>query len=712
MVFNIYQLDNLDYDDAEPLLEDYIEDALQAFVKSKTGKAHTKKYVEGGFWIGTFIEMAYLYGSHTLPKMSKRNAQEVMESILPRKLTLMDPSDTDDAIAELTAFWTFIDEVYTLRSAKAIAKYLQSIADKFPQWMFDPTRGGLAKQFLIQGTEAGFDMTTQDGITAFQEEYNRNLVSAPQPRMSPPEVPMTQAPSDMVRAFELLGLDMPQAGDPVNPIALMQKFLEAMEELDESAAEEMFSILETNIDIAKETTPMMSEADEPYDMRGNLLKMHVSKEPALTEDDAEHLRAQSITESSPGTILQDFQTLLDFIDENQVTLSSKLKHLSLKFLQTLNQRLSQPIEIDLKRPQQKSYPNINGLYLLARATNIVQVAAKGKQYQLVLNPDVHGSWQQLNPTEQYFSLLEAWFIRSHPDMLGEDRSGPMMMGDRCLQTWQRFIEKKRHTFSTYAQQDNFFYYEPGIQNVALMELFGLLKLTSAKPENGHGWRIKKLEVLPFGKSLMDLLKDAYLAVNFQWSGVTDPDQPMGELQLAIQPYFPEWQRSLAVPVFSFRPERHIFKVSLGKIWRRIAIAGDTTLAALSNLILDSIDFDHDHLDQFTVQTPSGRNIEFVHPEYLGYSMFGEMKQTKDIIKIGSLPLTVGSTMKYLFDFGDCWEFQVRLEAIEPAVEPAKSKGFAKLKGKQNRKSRPQKALGEIIEAHGKAPEQYPEYDGW
>ncbi len=39
MTFNIRQLDNLDYDEAEPLLEDYITGAIQEYINSPEGKA-------------------------------------------------------------------------------------------------------------------------------------------------------------------------------------------------------------------------------------------------------------------------------------------------------------------------------------------------------------------------------------------------------------------------------------------------------------------------------------------------------------------------------------------------------------------------------------------------------------------------------------------------------------------------------------------------
>lgn len=708
MAFDIYLLDKLDYDDAEPLIEDYIGDLIQEFVKSKVGKAHLKKYPEGGFWIGTFIDMAYIYGGYTVPKMTKGNAQEVMEYFLPRKLTLLDPSDTDNAIAELTAFWNFIGEVYQFRSAKAIAKYLQSIEDKFSQWMFDPNRGGMAKQFLMQGTEAGFDMSTQEGIEAFRAEYNRNLPTAPGPlMMGAPEMPMTPAPADMIRAFELVGVELPNEGEAVNIAELMQQFLSAVENIAPDKAEELMSLLEANVNLGGAPDPL--RLPDPLGIRNDLLRMNFGQEDQLDAEKENLLRAQNITATTPGTILQDFQTALEFIQENKVTVSGKLKHISLKFLKDLNQRLTHPIEIDLKRPQQKSYPNIHGLYLLLRATGLVLVVGKGKQYRLEINSEVYDAWQTLNPTEQYFSLLESWFIRGHPEILGEERSGPLMMGDRCLNTWPKIAEKKAWTFASYSEQDNFFYYWPGSHNVALMDLFGIVKLTTTKPQSGKGWRIKKLEALPFGKALMALLHDAYLEANLQWSGMSNPEQPLGELQPFVQPYFPEWQNSLMVHVIPFRSDRHIFKVALGKMWRRLAISGEATLADLSHLILNSVDFYHDHLDQFTYETPSGRKIEVVHPAYFEGAVLRDVQLATDQVKIGSLPLLEGSTLEYVFDFGDWWEFQVQLEKIEPNSAAETCQGFAKVKTKKKLKTS-STALGEIIEVHGEAPQQYPDSD--
>lgn len=172
MALNLRQLDALSYDDVEPILDDYIKGAIDEFVNSPEGEAHVKDYPNGGYWIGTFIEFGYNYGETTLPKMTKGDVQMLMESTVPRKVVILDPSEAEDAIPELVAFWRFLQRQYNLRSANAIVKYLESIAAQFPRMMSDPARGGIAKTFMMMGQQAGFDMMNPEGIEAFQQQYN------------------------------------------------------------------------------------------------------------------------------------------------------------------------------------------------------------------------------------------------------------------------------------------------------------------------------------------------------------------------------------------------------------------------------------------------------------------------------------------------------------------------------------------------------------
>lgn len=73
--------------------------------------------------------------------------------------------------------------------------------------------------------------------------------------------------------------------------------------------------------------------------------------PPLTESQQQLIGQQTIDENSPGTILRDFQTLLDFLHPNGIEASGVHHLFPLKSLPELNSLLSHPIATNLKRPQ-------------------------------------------------------------------------------------------------------------------------------------------------------------------------------------------------------------------------------------------------------------------------------------------------------------------------------------------------------------------------
>ena len=102
-------------------------------------------------------------------------------------------------------------------------------------------------------------------------------------------------------------------------------------------------------------------------------------------------------------------------------------------------------------------------------------------------------------------------------------------------------------------------------------------------------------------------------------------------------------------------------------------------------ILRSVQFDNDHLYEFTYRDRFGRTIEAHHP-------YMDEPPWTDDVRIGELPLEPGQSMALVYDFGDNWEFGVLLERIEPAGKKVKAP--------------------KILESHGAAPEQYPNAEEW
>jgi Plasmid pRiA4b ORF-3-like protein len=401
--------------------------------------------------------------------------------------------------------------------------------------------------------------------------------------------------------------------------------------------------------------------------------------PSLTESQQQLLHELNINENQPGTILHDFQILSDFLQPKGVEVSSVNHLLPLKVLSEINSRLSHPIETKLKRPIQKSYPYINGLYLLLRSSGLAQVKSQGKKQILILDADIYESWLKLNATERYFNLLEAWLIWGNNEVLGENNDAWNNLF-RCIQVWQR-IPDQGLKFAKYENQHDISCY-PGLHNIALLELFGLLVIEQGKPEDGKGWRIASLQRLPFGDALLSLL----FSIGIHGELQDNVDVNFGQLQSYLKLFFPQWEHNLVFPKSDFNDGIYIFKVSINRSWRRIAIPAKRQLSWLANTIIDAFDFDSDHLYEFSYKDRFGRTLKISHP-YLETPPFA------DQVKIGDLALEPGAKMTYLYDFGDNWKFDVQLEAINPPDSK-----FKKAK---------------IIEIHGDAPQQYgSEGDGW
>jgi hypothetical protein len=428
---------------------------------------------------------------------------------------------------------------------------------------------------------------------------------------------------------------------------------------------------------------------------------------SLTKAQEQALRTQVIDADHPGSVLRDFRTLLDYVGSQEVPAGGKYNLLPIQAIGVLDARLTRPLRLELKRPQLRSHPYLQGLHLLLRASGLGRVEGVGAKAHLVLDPAMLAQWDRLNPTEQYFTLLEAWLLIGRPEMVGDRGSAFEDLLLRCLLTWQRLPARGARFDVARPQQ----VYVVGIgrdfYQLALMDLFGLLAVVQPSPPV-RTWCPAGLWHRPFGDAVFTmLLEQEFPPLRDDVPREEDGDeesrsddvppeeedgdeesQPddigFGAWQPLFQPYFPEWRENLIPPATVSRDGVYVFRVALGKVWRRIAIPADDTLDDLVHGILRSVRFDDDHLYEFRYRDRLGRTAEVHHP-------YMDEPPWTDDVRIGDLPLEPGQSMTLVYDFGDNWKFDVRLECIEPAG--------AKVK------------VPKILESHGRAPEQYPDAEG-
>jgi hypothetical protein len=410
---------------------------------------------------------------------------------------------------------------------------------------------------------------------------------------------------------------------------------------------------------------------------------------ALSPEQEHFLRSQVIDATHPGPVLHDFQVLLDFIGPQGVPAAGKYNLLPIDAIGPLDQRLSRPLRLDLKRPQLRSHPYLQGLHLLLRATGLGRVEGTGDDARLVLDPDLLEQWNRLNPTERYFTLLEAWLRIGRPEMVG-DRDRRVFGGflDDCVSTWYRtpaggtqFDTRRPQWVSVFGISRSFYL-------LALMDLFGLMEVEQPRSPV-QPWCPAGVKHVPFGDALFTpLARRTFLG----WDTTAEEDEEdddededeagevhLGHWQALFQPYFPAWQNNLVISTAKPRKGVFIFRVSLGKVWRRIAMPARATLEDLARWILDSVDFDDDHLYEFIYRSRLGTEVRSGHP-------FCEEGPVTTEVRLGELPLQPGQVMRFVFDFGDNWQFDVKLESIEPSGKKIKAPC--------------------ILEQKGKAPQQY------
>jgi hypothetical protein len=179
--------------------------------------------------------------------------------------------------------------------------------------------------------------------------------------------------------------------------------------------------------------------------------------------------------------------LLDFLKDG-VRASKKHHLLPMGRLFELDERMSRPLRPRLKRPFQKSFPHINGLYLLLRATWLAAPAARGKPgAQLVLDPAMLAQWRQLNATERYFNLLEAWWRRASFAVSGlPGRRWQHDAGSYARDLWLQ-IERSDLGILVPDRRTYFLYSPEGACTLALYELFGLLDVERQAPAGAGTW---------------------------------------------------------------------------------------------------------------------------------------------------------------------------------------------------------------------------------
>jgi len=175
-MFDIHQV-VLEDDWDERRVHEYIDGLVTEFWASPEGQAHEQQCGDGG-WIGIFLDYFFQYCDCSFPQITLGDVREVVMGIVPRKV-LTEPESAPEIVAEVRAFWSFLARQYQVPQAGQILAFLDDdVVVTLKSRLADPRNFGMAKSFFALGKEAGFDMTTKEGLQEFTAVHNASLAAA------------------------------------------------------------------------------------------------------------------------------------------------------------------------------------------------------------------------------------------------------------------------------------------------------------------------------------------------------------------------------------------------------------------------------------------------------------------------------------------------------------------------------------------------------
>ena len=391
--------------------------------------------------------------------------------------------------------------------------------------------------------------------------------------------------------------------------------------------------------------------------------------------DALKIESKEIILEGNETIIENINRVIAYIQEHKVLATKGKQYFAIKYIKDLNALLVDPLDIFSLRPAQKSYPNINGIYLILRTMGMLTFKVSKKETVMGINEDVLERWQCLNTTEQYFTLLENWLVHSKPSETIEAsrNSFPLEEAIRFFTYGQNFSRERM------IENLNF---SPEYYNIALSKMFGFIEITTITPTNKMRWNIVDITLNPLLKQIFKLMNpnDETGLMHL----IFNPPQ-RGYTKEIFSPYCKAYKQTLVYSKPNDKNGVFRLKISLGKVYRTIDITSNIDFQSLASIVLELFDFDNDHMYEFRFLDNFGQQSSIIYPE----ATLDNGKAWADEFYLKNLPLEEQNSFTFIFDFGDWWEFDILIEKIKEGESIENFK---------------------LIKSVGKAPEQYPDYD--
>ena len=123
-------------------------------------------------WCRTIMDLAASHLGVTIASVGAPELREILFELVPRKVSVA-ASAAGEIVAECRAFFAFLKRELSLRESDACLRLLGTgpgTAKKLEVALSDPRHFGMAKSMMMAGADAGFDMSSKEGVEAWMRE--------------------------------------------------------------------------------------------------------------------------------------------------------------------------------------------------------------------------------------------------------------------------------------------------------------------------------------------------------------------------------------------------------------------------------------------------------------------------------------------------------------------------------------------------------------
>lgn len=429
------------------------------------------------------------------------------------------------------------------------------------------------------------------------------------------------------------------------------------------------------------------------------------------------------------TIVKDFNNFLNYCEKAKPPISKTKEFIRRKDVFEINQLLTNPHEGLTARNDQNHYAQVHLFYHLALNGDLFQLDwSKKSKPCFAPNAEQIERFRTLNTTEQYVFLFQCFYVYSDFEEIVQDldsrasvpafekglRQLSQLEENKLYGIWGKNAAKEKIEFNFgnvmtdasllfYGQYFGLWEVEESEEYRYKLRTFAMISTIKLSTFGKHfitflvnnarpvfwnePFRKSQGEKLPLGFPLESKLYE------FFFDGEAALSNPKKEIEYqsfftVIQPFFGEAIRAdfeIELPKATKKGNftlEVVMKYIKPKVTRTIKMGNHLTLEDLHYAIINSVDFDDDHLYAFYLnknkRNSYGRMYEYGEPPFACD------------FTLADLGLSVNKRFNYTFDFGDNWEFVITIKDFEETDvlfdEP------------------------KLIAQKGKSPEQYPSWD--